>query len=328
MNPLRAHGSESLAFPAPSLALTVAGRAFEVFPCPCRSKSTRSRRVPPPSLAASTTCPRSPDVAIGRTPEPFASSASPPAREVAVSTSGHADARPSRFDHPSTSPRLLLEVPSVGSPIGPSTPGECRSTLHRPPHAIEGVSFRPRGFSPPRRLPPDLRREHCCSPQPTLGFTVFPATATWLRRSRESSGQHGQPRFPRCTHPAKMLPTSSAFHRSPHPPKLMRSRVVAPSMTLHGRHRCRTLYPEASSFTVASFPLVFDFEVSFRWQVFHCRPPLPVTDSSVLPWASVLPPTTGTPPDADGALQVGCCAKRLAVESLTSKSSTEVPSPR
>jgi hypothetical protein len=58
------------------------------------------------------------------------------------------------FDNPSTSPRLLLEVPSVGSPLSPSTPDRCRSACHRPPRAIEGVSFRPRGLSPPRRLSP------------------------------------------------------------------------------------------------------------------------------------------------------------------------------
>jgi predicted MFS family arabinose efflux permease len=32
--PLRVQSSESLAFLAPSFALTVAGRAFEGFPCP------------------------------------------------------------------------------------------------------------------------------------------------------------------------------------------------------------------------------------------------------------------------------------------------------
>jgi hypothetical protein len=55
---------------------------------------------------------------------------------------------------------LLIALPKQGF-FGPAVPPAW-------------VSFRPRGFSPPRRLPPSARCGHCCSPLPILGFTVFP----------------------------------------------------------------------------------------------------------------------------------------------------------
>jgi hypothetical protein len=86
-----------------------------------------------------------------------------------------ASAAPPDSDHPSSSSRLLLEVPlrrfSVRS-VHSQPRIETRDL--RLPRATERVSFRPRGFSPPRRLSPDRRRERYCSSQPTMGFTVFP----------------------------------------------------------------------------------------------------------------------------------------------------------
>lgn len=66
-------------------------------------------------------------------------------------------------------------------------------------------------------------------------------------------------------------------------------------MPSHGRHLGCAFSPEASSFTSVSFPLVFDFEVLFRCQVFHRRSPFPATDDSVLPWASVPSSATEVP---------------------------------
>jgi hypothetical protein len=51
------------------------------------------------------------------------------------------------------------------------------SCLLRSESATSRIPFRPRGFSPPRRLPPCAGCE-CCHPLPTLGFTAFrPPTA-------------------------------------------------------------------------------------------------------------------------------------------------------
>jgi hypothetical protein len=41
------------------------------------------------------------------------------------------------------------------------------------PWGHHGISFRPRGFAPPRRLPPPRELRACCSPVPDLGFAGF-----------------------------------------------------------------------------------------------------------------------------------------------------------
>jgi hypothetical protein len=175
--PLRMHGSELLAFPASSLTLAVASRVFEAFPCARRARRPIAlHRVSPPFLMASPVSLRPARVATGRPPEPFASSASSSTlRPMPSPFRYHASVALPCADYPSTSSCLLLEVPlrrfSVRS-VHSRSRIETRDL--RPSLATERVSFRPRGFSPPRRLSPDRRRERYCSSQPTMGFTVFP----------------------------------------------------------------------------------------------------------------------------------------------------------
>jgi len=101
------------------------------------------------------------------------------------------------------------------------------SPLHRPARAastpattasrrfgLEGatpeVPFRPRGFSPPRRLPPLHESRACCIPLPILGSTAFPLWSArpegWVALS-----------FPRDAgpYPSKdSSPTAGARHRA------------------------------------------------------------------------------------------------------------------
>jgi hypothetical protein len=75
------------------------------------------------------------------------------------------------------SPRVLLGVASPStSPSGVhSRAPKCPSAGRSHP----SCSFRPRGFSPPRRLPPPDGSQACCIPQPTMRFVAFsrPGTA-------------------------------------------------------------------------------------------------------------------------------------------------------
>jgi hypothetical protein len=169
--------------------------------------SPKAHRAPPgtpPSLTASPISLRPARVATGRPPEPFSSSASSSTlRPVPSPFRDHASVALPCADHPPTPSCLLLEVPlrrfSVRS-VHSRSRIETRDL--RPPRATERVSFRPRGFSPPRRFSPERRREHCCSPLPTLGFTVFlrpdplhpsaPERASWPAGPCPS---------PRCTPP-------------------------------------------------------------------------------------------------------------------------------
>jgi hypothetical protein len=83
-------------------------------------------------------------------------------------------------------------LPSVHSPESTLLP-----TRFGPEAACLGIVFRPRGFAPPRRLPPLGRLRACCIPLPVMGFAAFPAIgfrvdpATWTsqapsRRSTEA----------------------------------------------------------------------------------------------------------------------------------------------
>jgi len=72
-----------------------------------------------------------------------------------------------------------------------------------------------------------------------VSLDLPPAPATPER----VTGQRDRSRFPRCTHPAKILPISSAVSRSPHHPRMERSREAGPSMPSHGRHPCRAVLP-------------------------------------------------------------------------------------
>lgn len=170
-----------------------------------------------------------------------------------------------RLDHPSTSPRLLLEVPPVGSPFRPSTPGAAPKRSPSAPSCHRGSLVPSTWFLTTSTASSGLTVRALLQPAADLGV------------HRVSRFHHLPLRHPRvplvslvglvshdALNPSKMLPTCSASPHSPHYPKATRSREAAPSMTFHGRHRCRALCPEASHNTVASSPLVFDFEVLFR----------------------------------------------------------------
>jgi hypothetical protein len=63
-------------------------------------------------------------------------------------------------------------------------PTKANSFGHRLPHRC--VSFRPRGFAPPRRLSPVTGSRACCIPVPDVRFAAFrpPPTATTRRSDR------------------------------------------------------------------------------------------------------------------------------------------------
>jgi len=61
-------------------------------------------------------------------------------------------------------------LPSVHSPESSLLP-----TRFGPEATCLGILFRPRGFAPPRRLPPLGRSRACCIPLPVMGFAAFPA---------------------------------------------------------------------------------------------------------------------------------------------------------
>jgi hypothetical protein len=77
----------------------------------------------------------------------------------------------------------------------PLPANEPKLVNHRPPDANLEVPFRPRGFSPPRRVSPRQGSQACCILQPTLGFVSFHPTG------------RSQPRSPRRDHPSKDVPT-------------------------------------------------------------------------------------------------------------------------
>jgi hypothetical protein len=150
------NGSESLAFPASSIALAVTDRAFEAFPF------ITGRPRPPAAHEGSPTVSDGlplANPARGRVATP----ARPPGSLRAVSiatpeTSACRTHHPKVVHSPDASVvpgACLLEVPSTGSPLDivySRHPTEVRYLWPTPARA--SVSFRPRGFSPPRRLAP------------------------------------------------------------------------------------------------------------------------------------------------------------------------------
>jgi hypothetical protein len=180
----------------------------------------------------------------GRPPEPSARPASPPACEVDVSASGPAmlglplrqsvdfAASPPRGPlrrfsaqsvHSRQVPKRLSSAPSChrGSLV-PSAWSLSTST------AFSGLTVR---ALLQLAADPGVHR---------VSLTRPPAPATPER----ATGQRDRLRFPRCIHPAKMLPTRSAVPCSLRHPKMSRSRKAGPSMTFHGRHPCRAVLPK------------------------------------------------------------------------------------
>ena len=321
-----------MAFTAPPIALTVAGRAFEVFPYAhrCSRASSRFRRVPPPSLAASTTSARPPGVATRSTTRALCELCVSSNAEAAAAASSLTRGRGLHVDHPSTSSRLLLAVPSVGSPFSPSTPdiapkrcaiGSLVPT--RESRSVLVVSHHLDGFL--RTDGADTVAARC---RP-WGPPCFDDPLTCTRSlSRELTGQHERAR----SHGA-LTPRSFSLPAAPAPltasPEGGASREAAPSMPfqqvappLRSRpeglevHRCVFSTTVSTSRSCSA-----DRSVAI---VHRCQRPTALSFHGLLfPLPSLNPH-----PTRKASVEVACCAKQLTVEEFTSKSSTEVLFPR
>lgn len=228
-------------FPLPPSPLAVSSRAFGVFPTRCRTR----RRESPASLARSVS------------PSALKSLRR---RSIAV----HANA-PDSLAAPVI--RFLRRVsssryPSIGSALWSSTPGRSLRRLsdHRPIRATESVSFRPRGFSPPRRLSPTLRRRRCCSLLPILGFAAFRRRARRLPAARRRWLEPDAV-LPATLSPLEGSPRQLRLPRSPPPPR------------------------RATAFTLG-----LALPTGLLLTLCRCR----LQACSVLPWASVPPSVPGT----------------------------------
>jgi len=76
--------------------------------------------------------------------------------------------------HPSHVSREMRLSPLHRRAREPSTPATTASRRFGSEGATPEVPFRPRGFSPPRRLPPLHELRACCIPLPILRSTAFP----------------------------------------------------------------------------------------------------------------------------------------------------------
>lgn len=103
---------------------------------------------------------------------------------------------------------FLKERPSIDMPAGacPTVLSNCSCWVQRAP----GV-FRPRGFSPPRRLAPPTASWACCIPLPILGFIGFRCA-----RGGWPAARIAHPL--RCTCPPELSPPAAAGRASPRDP--------------------------------------------------------------------------------------------------------------
>jgi len=172
------------------------GRGRVVGPFPATAPPLRGRMTVPPSRHAPSGNPDSARRILG-------TSAFGDASRVARLRLSRAPSTGFFKDH------LSVVLPSGASSRGVS-PASARS-CHRPD------MFRPRGFSPPRRLAPPEDLRACCIPLPTLRFTGFRAP-----------GQRVPARplaFPHRAMPSRAYPPAAADPASP------RRRASLPSPT-------------------------------------------------------------------------------------------------
>jgi hypothetical protein len=206
-------GSGSLAFPAPSFTLAVAGRVFEVFPCARRRRPKAADVLPRRcSTVDGGFSPRRRGLRGRERPADHLG----PWRSLLAPHAGAAN--PSRqctsacrsVLHPATPPRLLLEVPSIDSPYRTSTPGCHVETRH----------LRPRGATRMGPVPPSwFLTTSTVSSVLTVRALLQPAADPGVHRVSRPSRLCRTPeeaafsrcgRSPRCSHPSKMLPVRSA----------------------------------------------------------------------------------------------------------------------
>jgi len=79
--------------------------------------------------------------------------------------------------------------PSAVQPFARPLPVGSEEPAFGPAATSRRLSFRPRGFSPPRRLAPRRRSRVCCAPLPAWGFVAFPGRPTgWCSRKSPPDG--------------------------------------------------------------------------------------------------------------------------------------------
>jgi hypothetical protein len=104
------------------------------------------------------------------------------------------------------SPGIRVRPSTDMSPLRPLPPA-------LPPASASGLqtldSFRPRGFAPPRRFPPQRSVRACCIPLPVLGFVAFRASVAAARP--KPATVYGK-RFPRRgSYPPKNPPRRQPY---------------------------------------------------------------------------------------------------------------------
>jgi len=205
-------------------------------------------------------------------------------RQPPVFRIGDASRLPAR--HRRATRRYFKERPSVDMPGCASSRGP-RPASVRPCHRSD--MFRPRGFSPPRRIAPHPGSWACCIPQPTMGFAGFRDSAR-----RELATRRG---LPHRRHTLQSLPLPRQpcpRHREPLPPCRSPTVVDATSRpcsagesVVHGV-RCRSPGPVA----LLGFPILEPVPCAPRrqdcWRVRRARPEggtrlLPCTDRRTRP---------------------------------------------
>jgi hypothetical protein len=112
---------------------------------------------------------------------------------------GFGEARPvTRTPLPSAPSSTTLAGASLEVTVRVHSGDSTFASSLRPRDATPEVSFRPRGFAPPRRLPPRSSSQVCCTLLPTLGFIPFrrrrlpaaPRDATTPRRTSPTRRGH------------------------------------------------------------------------------------------------------------------------------------------
>jgi hypothetical protein len=251
--------SGSLAFPAPSWASAVAGR-------PSRCSAHRAphavpknrKRVDLRGLRSSPEPPLCTDLAI-RAPRPGRTSAA----SLGIRAEGAFSSTP-----PTVSP---LHRPAARA----STPTGLQAARLRRRGATLAVPFRPRGFSPPRRLPPLDRSRACCIPLPILGFAAFHRTTRSIRTTTWVLRPSRPPRSPRrVSHPSKFPLRSQPYRVTAAVAPLV---LVPRSRAAPRARRCQRA--RSSTVLQASSPSRLCSALGVR----DAPPPLPATWRPVLP---------------------------------------------